>query len=645
MTQARRPWLSLAVLCLGTFAILLDTTIVNVALPSMITGLHASLDQALWVVNAYLLVFCSLLIMASRLGDMFGPRRLFSAGLAVFAVASALCGAAQSPGQLIAARVLQGIGAAALTPQAMVIIQAVFPRERMGAAFGVFSSMVGLAAVSGPVLGGVLTTYLGWRWVVYVNLPIAAAAARAIPQPHVRDHGHAESRRAVRAAEHAAGQCDQPAVRARLHRGARRAHRAAADRGADRGRPIRRAADRPAGRQVRADGRAGRLRARHRRGGGSVVHSRYLADLRPGAAGRRAGHGRDLRSHDHHGHASRSAGAGRRRLWRTQHRAAARRGPWRRGHRLDPGHRAAGRGSPPIRGQLRASRPIRLAGRPRSDRGTARWRSRAADPADTPPHVRCVRARLYRQHAARPGCPGRRAAGWSAGLRPAAPRRCAAAIATGSSRPCRRRRRPPQPASSPTRKDAVMTGQISRHRDIDALKVAAQWPDADRATVVNLAARLAAVGADADGYRFFAEQADVHPGEPLWLSLAGFFQARTGSDVDAAIAKLDWAADRDLGLPQYFRGQALAALPPDPQRAERAVADLTFVLAVRDQFPVALIRAAHHGLARAYAMLGKDDLAAAAVSDSGLAGLPEDSGLQFGGYWATARDDRRARSR
>lgn len=128
MTQARRPWLSLAVLCLGTFAILLDTTIVNVALPSMITGLHASLDQALWVVNAYLLVFCSLLIMASRLGDMFGPRRLFSAGLAVFAVASALCGAAQSPGQLIAARVLQGIGAAALTPQAMVIIQAVFPR-------------------------------------------------------------------------------------------------------------------------------------------------------------------------------------------------------------------------------------------------------------------------------------------------------------------------------------------------------------------------------------------------------------------------------------------------------------------------------------------------------------------------------------
>ncbi len=169
-----RPWLVLVVLCLGTFAILLDSTIVNVALPSVITDLHAPLDQAIWVVNAYLLVFTALLILAGRLGDMFGPRRLFTGGLALFAVASALCGAAQAPGQLIAARVLQGIGAAALTPQAMVIIQGVFPRERMGAAFGVFSSMVGLAAVSGPTLGGVLTTYLSWRWVFYVNLPIAA---------------------------------------------------------------------------------------------------------------------------------------------------------------------------------------------------------------------------------------------------------------------------------------------------------------------------------------------------------------------------------------------------------------------------------------------------------------------------------------
>jgi len=172
---ASRHWITLAVLCLGTFAVLLDSTIVNVALPSMITALHASLDQALWIVNAYLLVFAALLILASRLGDLFGPRRMFVLGLAIFAISSALCGAAQVPGQLVAARVLQGVGAAAMTPQAMVIIQAVFPRQRMGAAFGVFSSMVGLAAVSGPVLGGVITSDIGWRWIFYVNLPIAAA--------------------------------------------------------------------------------------------------------------------------------------------------------------------------------------------------------------------------------------------------------------------------------------------------------------------------------------------------------------------------------------------------------------------------------------------------------------------------------------
>jgi EmrB/QacA subfamily drug resistance transporter len=169
-----RHWITLAVLCLGTFAILLDSTIVNVALPSLITGLHASLDQALWVVNGYLLVFAALLILASRLGDLYGPRRLFTGGLLLFAVASALCGAAQTPSELVLARLVQGVGAAALTPQAMVIIQEVFPREHMGAAFGVFSSMVGLAAVSGPVLGGIITSNLGWRWVFYVNLPIAA---------------------------------------------------------------------------------------------------------------------------------------------------------------------------------------------------------------------------------------------------------------------------------------------------------------------------------------------------------------------------------------------------------------------------------------------------------------------------------------
>src|SRR5262252_7158628 len=109
--SAARHWITLTVLCLGTFAVLLDSTIVNVALPSMITSLHASLDEALWIVNAYLLAFAALLILASRLGDLFGPRRLFVVRLTVFAISSALCGAAHDPGQLIGARVAQGVGA------------------------------------------------------------------------------------------------------------------------------------------------------------------------------------------------------------------------------------------------------------------------------------------------------------------------------------------------------------------------------------------------------------------------------------------------------------------------------------------------------------------------------------------------------
>jgi EmrB/QacA subfamily drug resistance transporter len=192
MKGPTRPWAVLIVLCIGTFAVLLDTTIVNVALPSLVTSLHASIDQALWTVNGYLMVFCSLLIVGSRVGDMLGRRRMFVAGLALFALASAACGQARTPDELIIARIVQGIGGAALSPQGMAIIRDVFPKEKMGAALGIFSSMVGLAAVLGPVLGGLLTTYLSWRWVFYVNLPVAAAgialAYRYVPEPPRKRH-------------------------------------------------------------------------------------------------------------------------------------------------------------------------------------------------------------------------------------------------------------------------------------------------------------------------------------------------------------------------------------------------------------------------------------------------------------------------
>jgi EmrB/QacA subfamily drug resistance transporter len=187
-----RKWWTLIVVCVATFMLLLDTTIVNVALPSLVTSLRASIDQALWTVNGYLMVFCSLLIVGSRVGDMLGRRRMFVAGLALFALASAACGQARTPDELIIARIVQGIGGAALSPQGMAIIRDVFPKEKMGAALGIFSSMVGLAAVLGPVLGGLLTTYLSWRWVFYVNLPVAAAgivlAYRYVPEPPRKRH-------------------------------------------------------------------------------------------------------------------------------------------------------------------------------------------------------------------------------------------------------------------------------------------------------------------------------------------------------------------------------------------------------------------------------------------------------------------------
>src|SRR5713101_3039409 len=183
-----------------------------------------------------------------------------------------------------------------------------------------------------------------------------------------------------------------------------------------------------------------------------------------------------------------------------------------------------------------------------------------------------------------------------------------------------------------------MTGPITRHRDIESLKTAARWPGADRNTTVILAARLAAARADAEGYRYFSELAGARPGQAPPLAPAGFFQARLGEDADAALAKLDQAAATDLGLPQYFRGLALAGLPPDRRRAEQAVADLEFVLAVRDQFPPMLLRAAHHGLAAAHTVLGQDDQAAEAERKSGLGAAPADTQLWFGGFWATAQD-------
>lgn len=180
MAQARtsptNPWLVLVVLTTGFFMIMLDTTIVNVAIPAMSTGLNTTLDQILWVLNAYVLVYAVLLITAGRLGDLYGQRTLFAIGLLIFTVASALCGLSQTPSELIAARILQGVGGALLTPQTLAILTSIFPPERRGAAFGVWGGVAGLATLAGPTLGGAIITYIDWRWIFYVNVPVGIAA-------------------------------------------------------------------------------------------------------------------------------------------------------------------------------------------------------------------------------------------------------------------------------------------------------------------------------------------------------------------------------------------------------------------------------------------------------------------------------------
>ncbi len=166
------PWVILVVVSIGFFMTLLDLTIVNIAIPNMITKLHASLDDILWVINAYALVLAVLLITCGRLGDLFGQRKLFFAGIALFTLASAACGLAPSAGFLIGFRAVQGLGAAMLMPQTLAILTMVFPAERRGAAFGVWGAVAGVATIAGPTLGGLLVTAFDWRYIFFVNVPI-----------------------------------------------------------------------------------------------------------------------------------------------------------------------------------------------------------------------------------------------------------------------------------------------------------------------------------------------------------------------------------------------------------------------------------------------------------------------------------------
>jgi len=174
--RGRSPWSVLPPLCLGFFMIMVDTTIVNIAVPTLQDAFDASLVTVGWVNSAYLLTFAVLLLVTGRLGDRYGPRPVFVAGLVVFTLASLACGLAGSVAVLIAARAVQGVGGALMTPQTMAMITRVFPAQKRGAAMGVWGSVAGVATITGPVLGGLLVETVGWEWIFYVNIPVGVVA-------------------------------------------------------------------------------------------------------------------------------------------------------------------------------------------------------------------------------------------------------------------------------------------------------------------------------------------------------------------------------------------------------------------------------------------------------------------------------------
>ncbi|WP_120523171.1 DHA2 family efflux MFS transporter permease subunit [Arthrobacter celericrescens] len=192
MEQVAKPWPALWSLVIGFFMILIDSTIVSVANPRIMEGLNADINAVIWVTSAYLLAYAVPLLITGRLGDRFGPKNLYLSGLVVFTLASLWCGLSGDVGMLIAARAVQGFGAAMMTPQTMAVITRIFPPDRRGAAMGLWGATAGMAILVGPILGGVLVDGLGWEWIFFVNVPIGLIGFLAVTRfvPALGTHSH-----------------------------------------------------------------------------------------------------------------------------------------------------------------------------------------------------------------------------------------------------------------------------------------------------------------------------------------------------------------------------------------------------------------------------------------------------------------------
>src|SRR5215218_6444782 len=174
--DANRKWWTLGAVAFGLFMIMLDNTIVNVALPTIARDLQIGISELEWVVNGYALTFAVVMLTGGKLADMLGRRLIFIVGLAVFTGASLACGLATGPDMLIAARVVQGVGAALMNPATLSIITATFPPRQRGMAIGIWAGVSAMALAIGPLLGGLLTQHAGWEWIFIVNVPVGVVA-------------------------------------------------------------------------------------------------------------------------------------------------------------------------------------------------------------------------------------------------------------------------------------------------------------------------------------------------------------------------------------------------------------------------------------------------------------------------------------
>jgi EmrB/QacA subfamily drug resistance transporter len=171
-----RKWWTLVAVCTGVFMLLLDVTIVNVALPDIQKSLHASLSDLQWVVDAYALTLAALLLTAGSVADRLGRRIVFAVGIVVFTGGSLLCGVAADPTFLALSRALQGVGGAIMFATSLALLSSAFVGRERGTAFGIFGAITGIAVAVGPVLGGAITTGLSWRWIFFVNVPVGVLA-------------------------------------------------------------------------------------------------------------------------------------------------------------------------------------------------------------------------------------------------------------------------------------------------------------------------------------------------------------------------------------------------------------------------------------------------------------------------------------